>query len=114
MNWFSFIAMLQLTGVVQMIDILFLFRWTKIKIWKHHYLQARQLRVVRRLGRYDDLEVLAGARSPTHVIQLRRLLGRGELLPMADTDYEDAAAIYRTCRSGGATVRRMFDCLIAT
>nr|XP_051228483.1 uncharacterized protein LOC127345984 [Lolium perenne] len=35
--------------------------WTKIKIWKHHYLQARQLRVVRRLGRYDDLEVLAGA-----------------------------------------------------
>ncbi len=28
-------------------------------------------------------------------------------------DYEEAAAIYRHCRSQGATVRRLNDCLIA-
>lgn len=59
------------------------------------------------------MELLAGARDAQHVTELRRLLARGELVPMADTDYEDAASIYRTCRFGGETVRRMFDCLIA-
>ena len=29
------------------------------------------------------------------------------------TDYEDAAAIYRSCRIRGETVRRMIDCLTA-
>jgi predicted nucleic acid-binding protein len=28
-------------------------------------------------------------------------------------DYEDAAALYRSCRSQGVTVRRLTDCLIA-
>ena len=59
------------------------------------------------------MEVLAGARGAQHLDDLRRLLAKGTLLPMADTDYEDAAAIYRSCRTGGETVRRMIDCLIA-
>ena len=29
------------------------------------------------------------------------------------SDYEEAAALYRTCRRGGLTVRRLVDCLIA-
>lgn len=28
-------------------------------------------------------------------------------------DYEEAASLYRACRSGGETVRKMADCLVA-
>lgn len=33
--------------------------------------------------------------------------------PPPPADYDAAAALYRTCRTQGATVRRMIDCLIA-
>jgi predicted nucleic acid-binding protein len=59
------------------------------------------------------MKLLAGARSPAHLDQLRRLLARGGLIAVVETDYEDAAAIYRACRLGGETVRRLIDCLIA-
>ncbi|MEA3078216.1 MAG: hypothetical protein QOF60_3124 [Actinomycetota bacterium] len=59
------------------------------------------------------MEVLAGGRDETHVHNLRRLLGRAVVLPTATTDYDDAAALYRTCRRNGETVRRTLDCLIA-
>jgi predicted nucleic acid-binding protein len=59
------------------------------------------------------MEVLAGARSDRHLRDLRGLLARASLLPTLPTDYEDAAALYRTCRHGGETIRKLIDCLIA-
>jgi len=60
------------------------------------------------------MEVLAGARDEKHLRDLRGLLARSSLLPTLPTDYEDAAALYRTCRSRGETVRKLVDCLIAS
>ena len=59
------------------------------------------------------MEVLAGARDESHLLNLRRLLARAVVIPMHPTDYEDAAALYRRCRRQGATVRKLIDCLIA-
>lgn len=59
------------------------------------------------------MEVLAGARDEHHLDQLRRLLARATVIGTDATDYEDAAAIYRACRRGGETVRKLIDCLIA-
>jgi predicted nucleic acid-binding protein len=59
------------------------------------------------------MEVLAGARDDAHLIQLRGLLARAVLIPTEPADYETAAALYRTCRRRGETVRRLIDCLIA-
>jgi len=59
------------------------------------------------------MEVLAGARDERHLHELRRLLARGTSIPTLPTDYEDAAAWYRTCRRNGDTIRRLVDCLIA-
>lgn len=59
------------------------------------------------------MEILAGARNDAHLQELRRLLARAALIPTQDADYEDAASLYRTCRRGGETVRKLVDCLIA-
>lgn len=59
------------------------------------------------------MEVLAGARDEQHLSDLRGLLARGSLIPTEPTDYEDAAALYRTCRRRGETVRKLIDCLVA-
>lgn len=59
------------------------------------------------------MEVLAGARDERHLESLRGLLARGVLIPTLATDYEQAAALFRTCRRRGATVRKLIDCLIA-
>jgi predicted nucleic acid-binding protein len=59
------------------------------------------------------MEVLAGARDDRHLADLRGLLARAALVPTEPVDYEDAAALYRACRRGGDTVRRLIDCLIA-
>jgi predicted nucleic acid-binding protein len=60
------------------------------------------------------LELLAGARDETHVRDVRRLLARCSFLALDESaDYEAAAALYRLCRRGGETVRRIEDCLIA-
>lgn len=59
------------------------------------------------------MEVLAGARDEQHLSDLRGLLARASLLPTEATDYEDAAALYRSCRRHGETVRKLIDCLIA-
>jgi predicted nucleic acid-binding protein len=59
------------------------------------------------------MEVLAGARDEQHLGHLRGLLARGSLIPTEPIDYEEAAALYRTCRRGGETVRKLIDCLIA-
>jgi predicted nucleic acid-binding protein len=59
------------------------------------------------------MEILAGARDEQHLNDLRRLLARASLLPTRATDYEQAAALFRTCRRSGETVRKLIDCLIA-
>lgn len=60
------------------------------------------------------LEVLAGARSAGHLRSLRRLLHEFPLLRVAPTEgWEEAAAIYRTCRAAGTTPRNLMDCIIA-
>lgn len=58
------------------------------------------------------MEVLAGARDERHLNDLRRLLARATILPTEPVDFEDAAALYRTCRRRGDTLRRLIDCLI--
>jgi predicted nucleic acid-binding protein len=59
------------------------------------------------------MDVLAGARNDEHLRNLRGLLARASTIATEPTDYEDAAALYRTCRRGGETVRKLIDCLIA-
>lgn len=59
------------------------------------------------------MEVLAGARDETHLRDLRRLLARASIVTTRRSDYEEAAVLFRTCRRGGETVRRLIDCLIA-
>ena len=58
------------------------------------------------------MEVLAGARDESHLNDLRRLLARASVIALVSGDYEDAAAVYRTCRRRGDTVRKLIDCLI--
>jgi len=58
------------------------------------------------------MEVLAGARDESHLNDLRRLLARASVIEVVPADYEDAAAVYRTCRRRGETVRKLIDCLI--
>ncbi len=60
-----------------------------------------------------SMEVLAGARDEQHLAQLRGLLARATLVPTIAEDYDQAAALYRTCRRNGETVRKLADCLIA-
>lgn len=60
------------------------------------------------------MELVAGARTEERDAQLRRLLGRFELLRFdAISDFDGAARIYRRCRRAGITPRGMIDCLIA-
>lgn len=59
------------------------------------------------------MEILAGARSESHHRNLRRLLARATTYHAEPGDYEMAAALYRTCRQNGETIRRLVDCLIA-
>jgi predicted nucleic acid-binding protein len=60
------------------------------------------------------MEVLAGARDDRRETELRRLLGRFELLSFdVVSDFDGAVRIYRRCRAAGITPRRMIDCMIA-
>lgn len=60
-----------------------------------------------------SMELLAGARDERQLAQLRGLLARTTVLPTTPADYELAAALYRSCRTRGETVRKLIDCLIA-
>lgn len=60
------------------------------------------------------MEILAGARNGDDRDRLRRLLYGAEFLPVdGPADYEQAAELYRACRAGGETPRKLTDCLIA-
>ena len=60
-----------------------------------------------------SMEVIAGARDERHLTQLRGLLARATFVPIIPEDYDQAAALYRTCRRNGETIRKLIDCLIA-
>jgi predicted nucleic acid-binding protein len=61
------------------------------------------------------MEILAGARDDGDRDELRALLYGCQFLAVdGPADYEQAAEIYRACRRGGETVRKLTDCLIAT
>ncbi len=60
------------------------------------------------------MELMAGARSRSHLRELRsRMLAFPVLRLEGFADYEEAALLYRACREGGETVRALTDCLIA-
>jgi predicted nucleic acid-binding protein len=60
------------------------------------------------------MEILAGARDEDDRDRLRRLLHGVEFLAVDGlADYEQAAELYRLCRAGGETPRKLTDCLIA-
>jgi predicted nucleic acid-binding protein len=60
------------------------------------------------------MELLAGPTTQDEMARLRRLLLRFQLLPVEGlADYEAAADLYRRCRAGGETVRKLTDCLVA-
>jgi predicted nucleic acid-binding protein len=60
------------------------------------------------------MEILAGARDKTDRDRLRRLLFSVEFVAVEGPgDYELAADLYRLCRAGGETPRKLNDCLIA-
>ena len=60
------------------------------------------------------MELMAGARSLSHLRELRaRVLAYPLLRLEGLADYEEAALIYRTCREAGETIRALTDCLIA-
>ena len=61
------------------------------------------------------MEILAGARDDDDRNRLRRLLYSVDFLAVdGPADYEQAAGLYRACRAGGETPRKLTDCLIAT
>ena len=61
------------------------------------------------------MEVLAGARSPRHLRDLRRMLHEFASEPVVGLDDFDAAAdLYRQCRTQGVMPRNLLDCLVAT
>jgi predicted nucleic acid-binding protein len=60
------------------------------------------------------MELLAGARSSRHLEDLRSFFLRFRLLRLRGLGgYEEAANLFRLCRLGGETVRKMTDCLVA-
>jgi predicted nucleic acid-binding protein len=60
------------------------------------------------------MELLAGARSSRHLVDLRTFLFTFRLLRLRGLDgYEQAARLYRLCRRGGETLRKATDCLVA-
>jgi hypothetical protein len=60
------------------------------------------------------MELLAGARTAAEHSRLRaRLMALPRLAVGGLEDYGAAADLYRACRTRGATVRRLIDCLIA-
>lgn len=59
-------------------------------------------------------EVLLGARTEADALRMSQSLSAYPLVPEpTPADYERAAAIYRTCRARGYTIRSAIDCLIA-
>lgn len=59
-------------------------------------------------------ETLQGVREPARAARIADVLSAFELTPELERrDYEEAAAIYRTCRGRRSAPRSTIDCLIA-
>lgn len=59
-------------------------------------------------------EILAGARNERQADELRNTLLGFTLLPLRGLEgFERAAALYRSCRAAGETLRSIGDCLVA-
>ena len=60
------------------------------------------------------MEILSGALDEQKFVKLEQLVNGLASLPVDQSvDYRTAAAIYRTARRGGRTIRSINDCLIA-
>jgi predicted nucleic acid-binding protein len=60
------------------------------------------------------MELLAGVGTAPERSRLRSRLVALPRLPVRGlADYEAAAELYRACRRGGGTIRKLIDCLIA-
>jgi predicted nucleic acid-binding protein len=60
------------------------------------------------------MELYAGVRNAGEQRNVDTIVRGSTLLPIGGLpDHEHAAALYRTCRRHGETIRRMSDCLIA-
>jgi len=59
-------------------------------------------------------EILLGARNDTEGARISRVMSAFDLAPELErADYEQAANLYRACRTHGMTPRSTIDCLIA-
>ncbi len=58
-------------------------------------------------------EVLVGARTDSHEVDLRRFLARFTNLPFEIGDFDAAVRVYRRCRRVGVTPRGLVDCMVA-
>jgi predicted nucleic acid-binding protein len=60
------------------------------------------------------MELLAGVRDGREEDAVEEIVNGSTLLRTSGLDdYRRAAALYRTCRANGETIRRMNDCLVA-
>ena len=59
------------------------------------------------------MEVLAGARNDDDLATMTSILDRGLGIQVQPEHFDNAAALYRSCRAQGITVRSIIDCLIA-
>jgi len=59
------------------------------------------------------MEVLAGALTDRQARSLRAAMLAFPIIPIQVDDYERAAAIHRTCRAAGRTIRDIVDCMVA-
>jgi predicted nucleic acid-binding protein len=60
------------------------------------------------------MELLAGALTDPEEDRVRQFIRGFPFLPTAGlVDFQHAAALFRACRRGGETIRRMTACLIA-
>ena len=59
------------------------------------------------------LEILSGVRKDATLRKITANLNALRRLAALDDDWDEAAALYRTCRRHGVTIRGVVDCLIA-
>jgi hypothetical protein len=82
----------------------------------HHRTMHRLIELRRSLAITEPvvMEVLSGLRSGSDVAEVRALMLALPMLTVGGlAGFEEAAAIYRACRTGGETIRSMLDCLVA-
>ena len=59
------------------------------------------------------LEILSGVRKDATLRKITANLNALRRVAALDDDWDEAAALYRTCRGHGVTIRGVVDCLIA-